>query len=265
MKVVIVKSWMTTKQHRITTREFVGWGGRLAALSPPYWGLGGFSKDWWPWQLTNTNTLPVLSGFRINLSITKSTNPSGIVCHLMESPLIVLNLTWAHHEVLSLYENKMAKLMGNFMKLSLKCKFGFNLYLKKSLTYLHLPTYVYPRLFLWCWLQPHSHSWLISRYQTRYQWEGFLNCLLQHMTCSHLPTLVNICFVGIEMHFTVVRPWPGLGLSFKAMEGPQYPWPLHSTEALWKFPDVLSSNFQPHLICLKGKKQNTPQLCKGKS
>ena len=66
----------------------------------------------------------------------------------MESPLIVLNLTWAHHEVLSLYENKMAKLMGNFMKLSLKCKFGFDLYLKKSLTYLHLPTYIPKALFV---------------------------------------------------------------------------------------------------------------------
>ena len=66
----------------------------------------------------------------------------------MESPLIVLNLTWAHHEVLSLYENKMAKLMGNFMKLSLKCKFGFDLNLKKSLTYLHLPTYIPKALFV---------------------------------------------------------------------------------------------------------------------
>ena len=40
MKVVIVKSWMTTKQYRITTREFVGWGG-LAALAPPILGVGG--------------------------------------------------------------------------------------------------------------------------------------------------------------------------------------------------------------------------------
>ena len=34
------------------------------------------------------------------------------------------------------------------MKLSLKCKFGFDLNLKKSLTYLHLPTYIPKALFV---------------------------------------------------------------------------------------------------------------------
>ena len=87
--------------------------------------------------------------FCINLSITKSTKQSGIVCHFMESPiLIILNLTWAHHEVLSLYENEMAKSMGIFMKLCLKCKFGCDLYLKKSLTYLHLPIFIPKALFV---------------------------------------------------------------------------------------------------------------------
>ena len=68
----------------------------------------------------------------------------------MKSPdLINLNLTWALHEVLSLYEKDMVKLMIILMKLSLKCKFGCGLYLKKSLiTYLHL-TFIHQRLFLW--------------------------------------------------------------------------------------------------------------------
>ena len=39
MKVVIVKSWVTTKQHQITTREFVGWGG-AGCISPPH--IGGW-------------------------------------------------------------------------------------------------------------------------------------------------------------------------------------------------------------------------------
>ena len=83
---------------------------------------------------------------------------SGSGCHLMKSPdLINLNLTWALHEVLSLYEKDMVKFMIKLMKLSLKCKFGCSLYLKKSLSYLHL-NFTYPRLFLWCWLQPYSHS-----------------------------------------------------------------------------------------------------------
>ena len=191
MKVVIVKSWVTTKQHRITTREFVGWGEGVGCISPPpYWGLGGFSKDWWLWQLTNTNTLPVLSGFCINLSITKSTNPSGIVCHLMESPLIVLNLTWAHHEVLSLYENKMAKLMGNFMKLSLKCKFGFDLYLKKSLTYLHLPTYMYTQgSFCGVGSNPtHTLGWFQDTKPDKSKQVFWIACcnIWPALTCQHL-------------------------------------------------------------------------------
>ena len=149
----------------------------------------------------------------------------------MESPLIVLNLTWAHHEVLSLYENKMAKLMGNFMKLSLKCKFGFDLYLKKSLTYLHLPTNIPKALFVVLAPTPLT---LLADFKVPNQIKvsrffavpaATFDLLSPANTCKYL-----LC--GIEMHFTVVRPWPGLGLSFKAMEGPQYPWPLHSTEAL---------------------------------
>ena len=101
---------------------------------------------------------------------------SGSGCHLMKSPdLINLNLTWALHEVLSLYEKDMVKLMIILMKLSLKCKFGCGLYLKKSLiTYLHL-TFIHQRLFLWFWPQPYSHSWLTSK---SHQWLSSHFCSL---------------------------------------------------------------------------------------
>ena len=101
---------------------------------------------------------------------------SGSGCHLMKSPdLINLNLTWALHEVLSLYEKDMVKLMIILMKLSLKCKFGCGLYLKKSLiTYLHL-TFIHQSLFLWFWPQPCSHSWLTSK---SHQWLSSHFCSL---------------------------------------------------------------------------------------
>ena len=44
MKVVIVKSWMTTKQHRITTREFVGWGGGWLHYPPHIGGWGALAR-----------------------------------------------------------------------------------------------------------------------------------------------------------------------------------------------------------------------------